>query len=106
MFPDLSLNTDDLEVARFVENRQGKLALLDKEGNLTAVYEDKKPFKCSICDNNFSKKGQLKRHIASVHEGSKPFKCTICEYKSSQKGHLKLHIASVHEGKKSFKTII
>ena len=100
MFPDLSLNTDDLEVARFVENRQGKLALLDKEGNLTAVYEDKKPFKCSICDKNFSEKGSMTKHMESVHEGKKPFKCSICDNNFSKKSNLTKHISSVHEEKK------
>ena len=53
--------------------------------------------KCPICDNNFSEKGSLTRHIGSVHEGKKPFKCSICDYKFKTKWNLSKHIASVHE---------
>ena len=69
----------------------------------TSVHEKKKPFKCDICDYNFSGKGNLKRHTDSVHEGKKPFKCDICDYSCSAKGTLTTHVSSVHEGKKSFK---
>ena len=53
--------------------------------------------------NNFSQKGNLKRHVASVHEGKKPFKCKVCDYKSSRQGNLNQNIISVHDEKKPFK---
>ena len=40
----------------------------------TNVHEDKKAFKCSICDYKCSLNGHLTQHIASVNEGKKPFK--------------------------------
>ena len=64
--------------------------------------EDKKTFKCTICDYSCSHNHNLAKHIGAVHEGKKPFKCSICDYSCSQKGHLTHHIASIHEGKKPF----
>ena len=34
-----------------------------------AVHEEKKSFKCNICDKVFSQKQDINRHIESVHEG-------------------------------------
>ena len=69
----------------------------------TSVHEKKKPFKCDICDYNFSGKGNLKRHTDSVHEGKKPYKCSICDKRCSLKAELKEHIEIVHEKKKPHK---
>ena len=42
-------------------------------------------------------------HIASVHEEKKPFKCEICDKGFSQKHNMKIHVESVHKKKKTFK---
>ena len=55
----------------------------------TSVHESKKPLKCGICDNLFSKKGDLKKHIESEHTKKVSFKCDICYYRSSRKDYLK-----------------
>ena len=39
------------------------------------VHEQKKSFKCNICEAAFSQKVNLNRHIESVHKEKKPFKC-------------------------------
>ena len=44
---------------------------------MESVHE-KKPFKCSDCDEVFSQKGNLDRHIEPVHERYKPFKFNNC----------------------------
>ena len=41
--------------------------------------EGKKPFKCDICDQSFSQKGNLSKHTASVHNSNNSFKCDICD---------------------------
>ena len=56
-----------------------------------SVQEDKKPFKCKICDGSFERNYQLKVHRDSVHERKKPFICTICDACFSEKGNLKRH---------------
>ena len=67
------------------------------------VHERKKRFKCNGCDKAYYEKQDMKRHIESVHEGKKPFKCDICDYSCFRKIHMNIHVASVHEGKKPFK---
>ena len=65
-----------------------------------------KPYKCTICDGNFSERHVLKRHIATVHEGHRPFKCPNCDFSFQCKGNLNKHIESVHERKKPYKCTI
>ena len=71
--------------------------------HIESAHEEKKLFKCAICDYSCAIKGNMNKHVASVHEGKKPFKCDICDYSCSQKGSMNKHVASVHEGKKPFK---
>ena len=59
-----------------------------------------KPFKCDICEKNFSRKWSMKDHILRVHEEIKPFKCDICGINHSQKSHLIKHKLYKHDGKK------
>jgi len=64
------------------------------------------PISCSICQANFSTKGNLKTHIDDVHNEKKPHKCSKCDCSYSQKSNLKRHIADVHEGNKPHKCLI
>ena len=41
----------------------------------------------------------MNRHIASVHEELKPFICEICDNSFSQKSKMNKHVMSVHERK-------
>ena len=65
--------------------------------HIKSVHEKRKPFNCIICDANFASKQSMKSHSKSVHEGEKPFKCNICDSSFARKQHLKGHIQSVHE---------
>ena len=48
--------------------------------HISEIHEEgKKPFKCDICDQSFSQKGNLSKHTASVHDSNKLFKCDICD---------------------------
>ena len=67
------------------------------------MKERKKPFKCEICNAEFTSKHGMKGHIATIHEGKKLFKCDICNASFGKKGNLNKHVATVHEGKKQFK---
>ena len=42
----------------------------------------------------------MKRHVASVHEEKKTFKCDICDFSCAERNVLKVHVVSVHEGDK------
>ena len=37
--------------------------------HMESVHEKKKPYKCDICDANFTEKQGMVSHIQSVHEG-------------------------------------
>ena len=61
---------------------------LFKGGNYMRKYgiykiheeQGKKAFKCDICDQSFSQKGNLSKHTASVHDSNNSFyKCDICD---------------------------
>ena len=72
--------------------------------HMSRVHDGKKSiFNCTLCRLNFSRKGDLKRHVQQVHEKNKPHKCSICESSFPQKGLLKKHISSVHDNAKPFK---
>ena len=67
-----------------------------KKVHFESFHEEKKPYKCDICDKSFSLKSILQTHIGSVHKKKNPFKCEICDYRCSQKGDLKKHRNSIH----------
>ena len=39
-------------------------------------------------------------HVESVHEEKKPFKCDICDFACAQKQSIIRHVAKKHEAKK------
>ena len=63
------------------------------------VHEDKKPIKCSLCDEKFPLKSSS---TTNINEGKKPFKYTFCNHKNAQKVALNNHILAIH-GEKQFK---
>ena len=54
---------------------------------------------CKQCDQQFSGRGSLYKHIKSKHEGVK-YACTQCDYQGTYQDNLKIHIKSKHEGMK------
>ena len=68
--------------------------------HIESKHEEKKNYKCDVCDKTFNCKFNLKKHIELGHEGNKPFICHICATPFRQKPSLRTHILSVHEGKK------
>ena len=65
--------------------------------HVTAVHENKKPFKCEICDYSFSQKGGLEQHVAAIHEKKKLYKCDICDKEFTLKQNMSRHVASIHD---------
>ena len=46
--------------------------------HVASVHEERKTFKCDICDFSWAERNVLKVHVVSVHEGDKPSNCDIC----------------------------
>ena len=40
---------------------------------------EKKSFECPHCDHTTSNKSDLQIHIRGVHEDKRPFKCMVCD---------------------------
>ena len=66
--------------------------------NIDHTVQGHKNNKCNSCGKNFSKAGNLKKHIHTIHEGLKDYKCEFCGKSFSQAVLLKNHIYKVHEG--------
>ena len=67
-----------------------------------SVHEKKKPFRCEICDNSYSRKDNMTQHVLTVHE-NKNIKCRICDKRFTTKQTMKIHDASIHKEMKPYK---
>lgn len=72
------------------------------ERHIMTVHEEQKPFRCSVCEMSFGRKGVLKKHVQMVHENSRKFECEICTIPFGLKSDLKRHVQSVHQKKRPF----
>lgn len=50
-------------------------ASLDKHHR---THTGERPFRCEFCDQRFTEKGPLLRHVASKHQEGRPHYCQIC----------------------------
>ena len=57
--------------------------------------------KLTLFVNRFAQKCYMIQHIVSVHEGNKPFKCEFCEISFSRRPEMRRHVATIHDGKKA-----
>eukprot|EP00188_Purpureofilum_apyrenoidigerum_P000485 Plantae.Rhodophyta-Purpureofilum_apyrenoidigerum.ctg12108.p1 GENE.Plantae.Rhodophyta-Purpureofilum_apyrenoidigerum.ctg12108~~Plantae.Rhodophyta-Purpureofilum_apyrenoidigerum.ctg12108.p1 ORF type:complete len:415 (-),score=52.03 Plantae.Rhodophyta-Purpureofilum_apyrenoidigerum.ctg12108:809-2053(-) len=55
------------------------------------------PVRCNLCNAEFSRKRDLRRHVEGVHEDLRRFKCDECSSAFTQQVHLKNHKKAVHE---------
>ena len=47
------------------------------------VWKGAKPFKCDLCEKEFSVSNTLTKH-KRIHTGAKPFKCDLCDKECGQ----------------------
>ena len=68
-------NSREIESKR--TGHEGQKSNLNSHVHVATVHERKKPFKCDLCNAEFTSKQRMKGHIATIHEGEKQFKCDI-----------------------------
>ena len=64
------------------------------------IHTDEKPFKCKICDRQFSHNKSLQNH-KRIHTGEKPYTCNICDQQFSRSCSLQVH-KRIHTGEKPY----
>ena len=65
------------------------------KGTRAAGPDREKPFKCTRCNNQYTNKQSLKRHMV-IHEGTFLL-CQICNQSFTQKGGLTRHLSVQHD---------
>ena len=68
--------------------------------HVLSEHEEKKSFKCDICDASFTEKKEHWKYMLHVHEGN------ICDTSFTEQGTLKRHMASIFEEKKLKATLV
>ena len=63
--------------------------------------EKRRNWQCDVCQNRFTRKDHLQKHVTAVHEKVRPFDCIQCGQKFSQKHHLRAHMLARHEEDKT-----
>ena len=56
-----------------------------------------KHINCPHCEYKSSRNEHMQMHIDAVHLGLRPFKCDVCDKDFTQKTHLRTHQKNVHE---------
>ena len=66
------------------------------------VHGGRFPYKCSLCDKQFSSLVARADHERTKHDHEKPYKCYLCECRFKKSWGLEVHMA-IHTGKRRFK---
>ena len=64
------------------------------------LHHPKLHHKCEVCDEKFSHRYKLKRHIIRRHTFTRPFPCSRCKYAAYESKELRIHFRRTHESSK------
>ena len=87
-----------LESQRLQSHTAHKCSQCDYQARSTAIlvvhirtHTGEKPFQCKLCQNKFSQKSSLTRHLLIHDLDGKRFQCDLCEYKDTRKDVIAAH---------------
>ena len=72
----LKENNDNVEKEKRIKNNPSECKKISSQDHEFPTNSQNTDLTCTICNKNFSKKTNLKVHIAAVYEGLKPFECS------------------------------
>ncbi len=70
--------------------------------HIDGVHKKLRPFPCDSCDKAFLTKRDLDRHVDAVHKKIKPHKCIECDRSFAAKPDLLKHVDVVHRNLKAY----
>ncbi|XP_076473060.1 uncharacterized protein LOC143302329 [Babylonia areolata] len=72
--------------------------------HISAVHENDRPYKCTLCEKSFVLQTNLKSHMKYRHaEGGRAFHCDQCSYRAFDARALDIHQRCVHSDERPFK---
>ena len=83
------------EYIEYIDNKiEGEIE--NQQNSQFSQEKLQEPLSCNMCNQTFTRKRNLKRHIAIVHEGSKNYKCNKCDEAFADASKLRKHKKSIH----------
>lgn len=67
-------------------------------GKVWSVHENRKPWKCKLCNSSFGFKDGLKRHTDQLHDPARPICCGLCTQRFKNHSQYSKHICLAHPG--------
>eukprot|EP00190_Bangiopsis_sp_CCMP1999_P004787 CAMPEP_0198731158 /NCGR_PEP_ID=MMETSP1475-20131203/28435_1 /TAXON_ID= ORGANISM="Unidentified sp., Strain CCMP1999" /NCGR_SAMPLE_ID=MMETSP1475 /ASSEMBLY_ACC=CAM_ASM_001111 /LENGTH=397 /DNA_ID=CAMNT_0044494085 /DNA_START=10 /DNA_END=1203 /DNA_ORIENTATION=+ len=74
----------------------------DLKRHMVSVHEKRKDYVCSLCKKGFSQTGHLNEHIRVTHGGDTAHRCPICDKPFGAKSKLDRHVRTVHDNARLF----